>query len=70
MAALFGNNIWPSGNGLYWLDYFLLITGALINAFIFGTIAVMASTFNKKLDKYQSQLDISNTAMKNMRLPE
>lgn len=45
---------------------FILVCGALFNAYMFGTIAVIFQTFNKKSQKFIEQLDIANTSMKNM----
>jgi regulator of protease activity HflC (stomatin/prohibitin superfamily) len=44
--------------------------GALVNANIFGTIAVIAQTINRKAQRFQEQIDVANTSMKNMKLPE
>ena len=48
----------------------LLIAGALVNANIFGTIAVLVASFNRKAQRFQEQIDIANTSMKNMKLTE
>jgi len=44
--------------------------GAIINANIFGELAVILSNLNRKATQFQSKLDIANTAMKNLSLPE
>lgn len=44
--------------------------GAIINANIFGELAVLASNLNKQALEFQSKIDIVNTAMKNLKLPE
>jgi hypothetical protein len=37
---------------------------------MFGTIAVILQTFNRKSQRFVEQVDIANTSMKNMHLPE
>lgn len=44
--------------------------GAIINANIFGELAVIVSNLNRKATQFQAKLDIANTAMKNLGLPE
>lgn len=44
--------------------------GAIINANIFGELAVIASNLNMKAALFQQKIDIVNTAMKNLKLPE
>jgi len=48
----------------------LLICGALMNANIFGTIANIFQSINRKAQRFQEQIDVANTSMKNMKLPE
>jgi len=48
----------------------MITSGALINANIFGTIAVLANTFSRKSQRFQEQIDVANTSMKNMKLPD
>ena len=43
--------------------------GAIINANIFGNMAIIISDLNKKSAEFQGQIDTANTAMKNMKLP-
>lgn len=43
--------------------------GAIINANIFGNMALIISDLNKKSAEFQAQIDTANTAMKNMKLP-
>lgn len=44
--------------------------GAIVNANIFGELAVILSSLNRKATLFQAKLDIANTAMKNLSLPE
>ena len=48
---------------------FILI-GAIITANIFGTMAVIVEALNRKESKFQQKLDLANTSMKNMSLPD
>jgi hypothetical protein len=41
-----------------------------MNANIFGSISVIAQMMNRKGQRFQEQIDIANTSMKNMKLPE
>lgn len=70
ILSLTGNDIYPRTFLQFIVASILLICGALINANIFGTIAVIAATFNRKAQRFQEQIDVSNTSMKNMKLPE
>lgn len=44
--------------------------GAIINANIFGELAVILATMNRNAALFQAKLDIANAAMKNLTLPE
>jgi len=70
MLVLMGNDIGPESTPHYIAAYFLLIIGAFFNAHIFGTIAMIVSQFNRKAQRIQEKIDLSNTSMKNMKLPE
>ena len=48
ILALTGNDIYPVNNLLYITASLMLVCGALVNANIFGTIAVIATTMNRK----------------------
>ena len=52
------------------LGILLLVCGALMNANIFGTIANIFQSINRKAQRFQIQIDVANTSMKNMKLPE
>jgi len=70
VLLLCGNDVYPRGNTQVALAAIFNICGALINANIFGNIAVLVSAINRKASRFQEQIDIANTAMKNMKLPE
>ncbi len=44
-------------------------TGALVNANLLGELATIVQDLNKRDVSFQSKIDLSNTAMKNMKLP-
>ena len=70
ILVLTGNDIGPLNRKLLYLDMVLLIGGALMNANIFGTIANIFQSINRKAQRFQEQIDVANTSMKNMKLPE
>ena len=49
---------------------FFLIVGAIVNAHIFGSLAVLISQMNEKGAKFQEKLDTAKTAMKNLKIPQ
>jgi len=51
LLALTGNDIYPTGVFSFVVSSILLVSGALINANILGTIAVIAQTFNRKAQR-------------------
>lgn len=69
-SLLSGNDIGPRNVAqlLFWTT--ALLVCAIINANIFGNIAVLVSSMNRKLTQFQDKIDTVNTAMKNMKLPE
>jgi len=67
---LTGNEINPTNHIELIFSSILFIFGALINANIFGTIAVIVTSLNRKAQRFQEKIDVANTSMKNMKLPE
>lgn len=49
---------------------FLMLSGAIITAVMFGDMALLMSSLNMRTTKFQENQNAVNTAMKNMRLPE
>ena len=47
-----------------------IVIGAMINANIFGNMAVLLQGLNRKIAQFQEKLDTANTAMKNMKISE
>lgn len=70
IVALTGNDIYPIGNGLFIIASTLIVCGALMNANLFGSISVIFQQMNRKRQRLQEQIDIANTSMMNMKLPE
>lgn len=48
---------------------FLMLISSMVNANIFGVIAVLVSEANKGMTIFQEQMDTSNTAMSNLKVP-
>ena len=67
---LAGNDIGPRRDLQLIFCVTTLLIWAIINANIFGNLAVLVSALNRKSTKFQEKLDTVNTAMKNMKLPE
>jgi hypothetical protein len=63
ILVLTGNDIGPKSFSLVIVDIVLLITGALFNANIFGTISSIYQSINRKSQLLQEKLDMANTAM-------
>jgi hypothetical protein len=70
VLLLGGNDIGPRGNLQLVFTVVILITGAIINASIFGNIAVILQTLNRKQTEFQDKLDNANSAMKNLGIPQ
>ena len=50
--------------------FIILIGLTMYNAQIFGEMTVLVSEVTKKASNFQDQVDVANTAMKNMNLPK
>ena len=66
IIMLASNELGPRTNFQYVFVSIMMIAGALINANIFGEMAVLVQVMNKKSVKFQEQVDTANTAMKNL----
>ena len=64
-----GNDVGPTSRKLFYINVLMLICGALMNANVFGTIANIFSNINRRARRFQEQIDVANTSMKNMKLP-
>jgi len=70
VLLLTGNDIGPRGSVQVAFVTFFITIGAIINANMFGELAVIVSTMNRKTSQFHEKLDVWNTAMKNLGLPE
>lgn len=70
VMMLSGNDLGPRA---WWQLLFVaaaVLLGAIINANIFGELAVILSNLNRKASQFQAKLDIANSAMRNLSLPD
>ena len=70
MLLLSGNDVGPRGDFQVAVSTTCIVIGAIINANIFGNMAVLLQGINRKAARFQEKLDTANTAMKNMKIPE
>ena len=70
VLALGGNEMGPRTTTEIVYIFIVLIGLILYNAVIFGEMTVLVSEVSKKESGFQSQVDVANTAMKNMDLPK
>ena len=70
VLALGGNEMGPRTTPEIAFVFFVLISLVLYNAVIFGEMTVLVSEVSKKESDFQQQVDVANTAMKNMDLPK
>ena len=47
----------------------IIITGAIVSAFIFGNMAAIMAAINKKSSTFDAQMDLVSTTMRSMRIP-
>jgi len=47
---------------------FIMLAGNIINANIFGEMAVLVQTINKRSSEFQERIDNSNTVMKQIKV--
>jgi hypothetical protein len=65
-----GNDVGPRSSFQLLVISLFITLGAIINANMFGEFAVLLAALNRKATLFQEKIDIANTAMKNMNLPE
>jgi hypothetical protein len=70
VIALGGNEMGPRTNLEIFAMLGILLGLTMYNATIFGEMTVLVSEVNKKAANFQDQVDVANTAMKNMNLPK
>lgn len=70
VLMLTGNDIGPRGAYQVLFVAIAISMGAIINAQLFGELALIVSAMNMKNTRFQEKLDVANAAMKNIKLPE
>ena len=65
---LTGNDLGPRNQTQIFFIAMTDTMGAIINANLFGELAVLVAAINRKSTDFQNKLDTVNTAMKNMKL--
>ena len=70
VLILTGGDVGPRGWYQTAFISFFIVVGAIINANMFGELAVIVAHLNRKSAQFHERLDIVNTAMKNLRIPE
>jgi CRP-like cAMP-binding protein len=68
IILLGGSGIGPRDDTQIINSIIVILMGAIINANIFGNMAVIIQDLNLKASKFQEKIDIANTSMKNMKL--
>ena len=66
---LAGNGVGSRANVQRVYTSIVVIIGAIINADIFGNMAVLIDEINDKAAGFQNKIDTANTSMKNMSIP-
>ena len=69
VLMLSGNDINPVGDSQIFFVVASMMLGAVVNATIFGNMALLILDMNKKADEFQTIIDTSNTAMKIEKMP-
>lgn len=70
VLLLTGNDIGPRGYAQTIFCAVIVTVGAIVNANIFGELAVILTTMNRNASLFQAKLDTANAAMKNLSLSE
>ena len=68
---IFGlNEVGPTNPKPLLLVIFLMVVASILNAIIFGEIAVLVQQLDQKDIELQNTLDNANTAMRNLAIPD
>ena len=65
-----GNDLGPRGPYQLLFVTVVLGVGTVINAQLFGELAIIVSAMNLKSTRFQDKMDTAMAAMKNIKLPE
>lgn len=63
-----GNELSPSNNVEKFYGAFIMLIGNLVNANIFGEMAVLTQVITRRSTEFQEKLDIANTIMQNIQI--
>lgn len=69
LIFLGGNEVGPRSDLEMWSSTLILMMLAIFNAWLFGDMAVLSEASGRKQSGFQQQIDVANTAMKQMDLP-
>lgn len=70
VLMLGGGDVGPRGEFQLLFVAIILIMGAIINANIFGNMAVLYSALNRKAATFQEKMEDANETMKNLKVPD
>lgn len=70
ILLIVGNESAPKTTEQTIFSSLVVIMGAIVTAFIFGNMAALMATINKKDSHFQEQLDFVTTTMRSIKLPE
>ena len=70
LLQLFGNDIGPPNIPMIWFGALCLICGMVMEANVMATITDIMSAMGIRSTKFQETIDMVNTNMKDLRLPE
>lgn len=65
-----GNDIGPRTNFQWAFVASMLLMAAIINANIFGNMAVLIQSLNRKAANFQERMEYASETMKNLKIPE
>lgn len=70
ILTMVGNEIAPRNNLQTIFATFVVISGALLSAFIFGNMAALMATINRRTNYFDYIMDLSSTTMASIRLKQ
>lgn len=70
ILLIVGNESAPKSTEQTIFASLVVIMGAIVTAFIFGNMAALMATINKKDSHFQEQIDFVSTTMRSIKLPE
>lgn len=70
ILLIVGNESAPRSTEQTIFSSLVVIMGAIVTAFIFGNMAALMATINKKDSYFQEQIDFVSTTMRSIKLPE